>query len=357
MSIFNALAPYPAGPGGGAVFTFFVLLFVIGAIAGLQELLIAARAVSLLVAVRRQESERIRSTRQLKELAAKLGETHPDLAPGMAMLGEVIYEQQGVVRLAAPPAELLASLSIHRGPMPRALLQVVPTLMVVLGLCGTLLGVSVGFSEAEQTGTIMINALRPTIWGMLGASMLYGISRWSSGTTAQARDRLVSWLESQAGAGSSASGLIRLSRSQDQLRTMMEQTTGAIQDLLKIQEAVLSGGPEEERRTQQNAELIAALTSALEAAQQEPDNAEVLSRLDRIADKLGEPVDNTMLEATLASLSGQWATSAGQIETAVAAAVRQDNTMEWPVLEEKLDRMVTQLQSMGTPLTAAAASL
>ncbi|MFT5681433.1 MAG: hypothetical protein ACI8RZ_002339 [Myxococcota bacterium] len=357
MSIFSALAPYPAGPGGGAVFTFFFMLFVIGALAGIQELLIAVRAAGLLVAVRRQQSERIRSIRQLKDLAVKLGESNPALAPGMAQLVEVIYEQQGVVRLAAPPAELLSEISTHRGPMPRALLRAIPTLMVVLGICGSLAGISVGLSESPEVGEVLVTALRSTIWGLLAASVLVGISRWSTGTSELARDRLVSWLESQAGAGSSSSGLIRLSRSQDQLRTMMEQTTGAIQDLLKIQEAVLNNTPENERREQQNSELIGALTAALEAAQKEPDNSQMYSRLDRIADKLGEPTDNTMLESVLSGLSGQWQDTAGQIERAVVTAASQNDTMEWPALEEKLDRMVSEIQAMGTPITAAATAL
>ncbi len=361
MSIFSALAPYPIGPGGGAIFSFFFILFVIGAIAGIQELLIAVRAAGLLVAVRRQESERIRSTRQLKELATKLGESHPALAPGMAQLGEVIYEQQGVVRLAAPPAELLSELSTHRGPLPRALLRAIPLLLVVLGICGTLAGLSVGLSESDQLNEVLVISLRATVWGLLSAATLVGISRWSAGTAQTARDRLVSWLESQAGAGSSASGLIRLSRSQDQLRTMMEQTTGAIQDLLKIQQDVLTNTPEsalrEQRNAERNAELITALTAALTAAQQEPDNSGMFARLDRIADKLGEPSDMPALEKAMAGLSGQWRTTAETIERLALSAESRTDAMEWPALEEKLDRMVAEIQGLGAPITAAAATL
>ena len=354
MSIFSALAPYPAGPGGGAVFTFFILIFSLGALAGVQELLIAIRAAGLLVGVRRLESERIRSTRQLKDMAAALGAAHPALAPSMAQLVEVIYEQQGVVRLAAPPSELLAGVGLHRGPLPRALLQTTPMLLVVLGVCGSLAGLSIGLADAEHTGQVLNIALRSTTWGLLSAALLLGISRWSSGTVSAARDRLVGWLESQAGAGSSASGLIRLSRSQDQLRTMMEQTTGAIQDLLKIQKSVLENTPAPQGGTAPSDDLTAALTAALESSQREPDNAELYAKLDKIAERLMQPVESPVLVGALAGLRQQWKGIAAQLEkttspdTAAPAA--------WPALEEKLDLMVGEMRGLTTHLEKNAAS-
>ena len=116
MTVWNALYPYPAADGGSQVFTFFMLVVLLGALGGFQELLLLIRAErAMWVARSLAKRETTRSRRQVEEVANQLSDASPALAPAARAMLDATAETRESVRLTRSARDLFQADALRLG--------------------------------------------------------------------------------------------------------------------------------------------------------------------------------------------------------------------------------------------------